>query len=261
MGYPVKYFRTHLAKVNKGGEMARESCLEASDNSSHHLWKWEYPCHIMMNENLNEKLLQQFHQISGLSYWKRMKYAHRLSEEENKEPFKDDYVKQMHKMHKQFIKSMKHGFNPNCSTPFMDHPRNNLYGGQHPFHNNHGQGRILALLNLHEGINQRDLAYLLQIRPQSLGESLTRLEKNGLIERKQNENDKRSFNIYLTELGRQKAEEMAENRHKTAEDMFNVLTVEEKEQLSSIFEKLMSSLECKKDFYEEPENKEPLGED
>jgi|GEM_PF-3665029 len=200
-----------------------------------------------MSENLNEKLIQQLNLVANLSHWKRIKYACKFPENDLGESPRDEYIKKMHKMHKNFFKSMKHGFKPNCTDEQMDY-RGPFPFMHHPMNHDHGQGRILALLNLHEGINQRDLAYLLQIRPQSLGESLIKLEKSNFIERRLNENDKRSFNIYLTELGKQKATEMADKRQKTAEDMFNVLTLEEKEQLLVIFEKLISSLECKKEF-------------
>ena len=64
-----------------------------------------------------------------------------------------------------------------------------------------GQGRVIKLLKIHPKINQKDLSYLLDIRPQSLGELLSKLEKNGYILRTPSENDKRAMIIELTEKG------------------------------------------------------------
>ena len=65
-----------------------------------------------------------------------------------------------------------------------------------------GQGRILTALQKMSGVNQRELAFILDIRPQSLGELLQKLEQNGYITRKIDENDKRSLIVELTEKGK-----------------------------------------------------------
>ena len=64
-----------------------------------------------------------------------------------------------------------------------------------------GQGRVMALLKMRPEISQKELAYLLDIRPQSLGELLAKLERNGYIERSASEEDRRGMNIRLTEAG------------------------------------------------------------
>ena len=65
-----------------------------------------------------------------------------------------------------------------------------------------GQGRILTALKKMSGVNQRELAFILDIRPQSLGELLQKLEQNCYITRKIDENDKRSLIVELTEKGK-----------------------------------------------------------
>lgn len=107
----------------------------------------------------------------------------------------------------------------------------------------HGQARILAALELKDGVSQKDLAFLLGIRPQSLTLALDKLEGDGYIERKQDEADKRARRVYITEAGKQRAAEQAEERASHAEKAFSALTEEEKDQLAAILAKLSAALE------------------
>ena len=65
-----------------------------------------------------------------------------------------------------------------------------------------GRGRILALLQLKDGIATKDMAQILGIRVSSLNEVLAKLEKDGLVERVPSEADKRVMLVNLTESGR-----------------------------------------------------------
>ena len=44
-----------------------------------------------------------------------------------------------------------------------------------------GQGRVLAILKMQPEISQKELLYLLDMRPQSLGELLSKLEKTDTL--------------------------------------------------------------------------------
>ena len=96
---------------------------------------------------------------------------------------------------------------------------------------------------MQEGITQKDLAFLLGIRPQSAGEMLQKLEDHGLVERRKSETDARAIQLFLTEEGRAHAEEIDRMRKVVAEDVFSVLTDEEKEQLAVILDKLQTELD------------------
>lgn len=72
------------------------------------------------------------------------------------------------------------------------------FGGLDP---RQGQGRILSTLRRRHSISQRELGDILDIRPQSLGELLQKLEANGYIERHRSETDKRSLIVELTAKG------------------------------------------------------------
>ena len=65
-----------------------------------------------------------------------------------------------------------------------------------------GQGRILALLKSESGMSQKELAQRLNMRQQSMGEFLVKLEKNGYLTRRPSEEDRRTMIIELTEKGR-----------------------------------------------------------
>ena len=101
-----------------------------------------------------------------------------------------------------------------------------------------GQARVLTMVAMQEGINQKDLAFLLGIRPQTIGEMLRKLEERGLVERRKSEEDARATQVFLTDEGRTRAEEIAERRALAAADMFSVLTDDEKEQLDALLDKL-----------------------
>lgn len=107
----------------------------------------------------------------------------------------------------------------------------------------HAQNRVLATLNMQEGLSQKELAYVLGIRPQSLSETLVQLQQAGLIVRKKNKDDGRVINVYLTDAGRERAKAAAASRRKSAQGAFSTLSDKEKQQLAHILSKLADSLE------------------
>ena len=65
-----------------------------------------------------------------------------------------------------------------------------------------GRGRILTVVNALGEISPGDLAFILQIRLQSMNESLKKLEQAGLLTREPDGTDRRRTRIALTEEGR-----------------------------------------------------------
>ncbi|MTD41675.1 MarR family transcriptional regulator [Erwinia sp. CPCC 100877] len=109
-----------------------------------------------------------------------------------------------------------------------------------PFGNPHrGQGRVLNLLKLKPETTQKELSYLLDMRPQSLGELLSKLEKKGYISREPLESDRRVMVIRLTEAGRAAADTSQEEEA----TLFNVLSEEEQAFLKEVMNKLLDALE------------------
>ena len=103
-----------------------------------------------------------------------------------------------------------------------------------------GQGRILALLKLQDGVSTRDLSFLLGIRVSSLNELLAKLEKSGHICREPAEADKRVILVKLTEMGRE-----APQAAPDIGDVFSCLTYEEMETFGEYLDRIIASLESK----------------
>jgi DNA-binding MarR family transcriptional regulator len=109
-----------------------------------------------------------------------------------------------------------------------------------------GQGRILALLKMQPAMSQKQLAYLLGIRPQSLGELLTKLEQSGYITRTPSAEDRRAMEIQLTAEGAAAA--AADEQHRTqelaADEMFQCLSQEEQEILAGYLDRVIDGLKA-----------------
>ena len=101
-----------------------------------------------------------------------------------------------------------------------------------------GQGRILTALKKMSGVNQRELAFILDIRPQSLGELLQKLEQNGYIKRRPDEEDKRAMIVELTEKGRD-----LKFQRPDYNEILNCLDDVEQENLKSCLNKISARLE------------------
>lgn len=65
-----------------------------------------------------------------------------------------------------------------------------------------GQPKILDYLQKHDGAIQKDIASGCYIEPASLSNILNGMEKNGLIVRKTNAENRRNMNIFMTEKGK-----------------------------------------------------------
>ena len=101
-----------------------------------------------------------------------------------------------------------------------------------------GRGRVLAALRMQSPIPTRELAFLLDIRQQSLNELLKKLEADGLVERRPSEEDRRVMVVHLTQAGRGTPLGGAHA------DYVNVLTDEEAATLARLLDKVIDSLEA-----------------
>lgn len=101
-----------------------------------------------------------------------------------------------------------------------------------------GQGRILAMLKLKDGVSTKDLSTVLGIGVSSLNEMLAKLEKGGYVERRPSEEDKRVMLVTLTQQGRD-----ADQAEDASTSLFSCLTDDEQEQLGAYLDRLIASLE------------------
>ena len=104
-----------------------------------------------------------------------------------------------------------------------------------------GQGRILAVLKLRDGISTKDLSYLLGVRISSLNELLAKLEKNGYVTREPSEQDKRVMLVKLTEKG--KSETQSESSDYA--DIFSCLSDDEKKAFGEYLDRIIDAFHAK----------------
>ena len=109
------------------------------------------------------------------------------------------------------------------------------YGGIDP---RHGQGRILTALGRVNSVTQKELGFILSMRPQSLGELLQKLEANGYISRRRSPKDKRSLIIELTEKG-----EQFQQSRPYYEALFSKMSETERKNLRRSLKKISKKLE------------------
>ncbi|MDR3209461.1 MAG: MarR family transcriptional regulator [Oscillospiraceae bacterium] len=106
-----------------------------------------------------------------------------------------------------------------------------------------GQGRVLSILKLKPEINQTELAYMLGVSKQSLGELLGKLEKGGYVTREPSEQDRRSVIVKLTAEGEAESARMEESREAPADKFFDILTEEEQTVLGGYLTRLLEKLD------------------
>lgn len=107
-----------------------------------------------------------------------------------------------------------------------------------------GQGRVLKLLALNNPVAQKELAYVLGIRSQSLAELLTKMESKGLVSREPNPEDRRTSIVTLTSAGQAAARELKHNADEEL-DPFSTLSDNERSELDTILRKLIAGVEAK----------------
>lgn len=98
--------------------------------------------------------------------------------------------------------------------------------------------RMLRLLAERGDMSQSDFVYLLELRSASVSELLGKLEAQGLVTRRRSETDRRGVTISLTDAGRTALPAPAD-----PDAAFSALTDEERTQLQTMLQKLLSSWE------------------
>ncbi|MGE0211525.1 MAG: MarR family winged helix-turn-helix transcriptional regulator [Parvibaculaceae bacterium] len=65
------------------------------------------------------------------------------------------------------------------------------------------QWQVLAYVGRNEGTNQASLADFMEIEPITLSRHLDRMQASGLVERRQDPSDRRAYQLFLTEPGKE----------------------------------------------------------
>ena len=103
------------------------------------------------------------------------------------------------------------------------------------------QDRVLRMLSKDGDLSQRELTERLGIQPGSASELLGKLERAGLIERREEETDRRTAAVRLTDAGRERSAAANQEREARIRTLFSALSGEEKDTLLSLTEKLYAS--------------------
>lgn len=103
-----------------------------------------------------------------------------------------------------------------------------------------GQGSVLHMLALHSPIAQKELSYLLGIRPQSLGELLGKLEESGQISRHPDPGDRRAQVVEITARGRA----ADSDRPAAPGDPFAVLDPDQQREFVTLLDQVIDGLEA-----------------
>lgn len=100
-----------------------------------------------------------------------------------------------------------------------------------------GQDEILLLIMFDEGLKPSEIAKHLHTSLASISVSLKRLEKQGMLERKDDENDARTSHIYLKEKGRTALKNIHQKLMSYQERIFSDFSDEELELFRSFLDR------------------------
>ena len=103
------------------------------------------------------------------------------------------------------------------------------------------RGRLLIELERNDGLTQRTLAEILNVRPQSLSELVFKLEQDGLVERRMDESDKRAVQVFLSDKGRARLDFIKQERRRFAAEFLAPLSEEERQELADLLCKLIDA--------------------
>lgn len=106
-----------------------------------------------------------------------------------------------------------------------------------------GQVRLLNIIAQNDGLNQKELTKILDVRPATLSELLEKLERSNLIRRTKDEVDKRKMRVFLTPDGLAFLKKF-ENQNDSSEQVFESLSNEEKYSFYNTIKKLCTHFEA-----------------
>lgn len=101
---------------------------------------------------------------------------------------------------------------------------------------------ILAQVSRHDGMNQSDLASLLDVGKAALGRLVDRLEGSGFVERRPDDSDRRVKRVYLTREGAKTIETMKGLSHEMSERMLDGLDAEARHALAESLARVKANL-------------------
>jgi MarR family transcriptional regulator, transcriptional regulator for hemolysin len=104
------------------------------------------------------------------------------------------------------------------------------------------QWRVLARLNIKNGVRQVDLAEALDIEPITLCRMIDRLEDAGLVERRRDEIDRRAWNIFLTDKAKPLLDEVQSLARQLQEDALMGISQEDQRHALEILARVRANI-------------------
>jgi len=101
---------------------------------------------------------------------------------------------------------------------------------------------VLAYLQRSDGVQQKTLAELMDIKPISLGRHIDRLEKEGLVRREDDPHDRRAKRVFLTDLAAPRLSSLQKLGQKVRKQAMQGITAEEEERVKAILMRIKSNL-------------------
>ena len=105
-----------------------------------------------------------------------------------------------------------------------------------------GQPKVLDYLGRHDGSVQKDIAAGCQIDPATLTGLVNRMEEKGLIRRCNEDGNRRSLHVYLTEQGWDKQREVRQTMERQSEAVQAGLSEEQRAQLLDCLYKVCANM-------------------
>ena len=108
-----------------------------------------------------------------------------------------------------------------------------------------GQPKILEYLAQHDGASQKEIAAACYIEAATLTSVLNRMEEKKLVERRMPPGDRRTYHIYLTDLGRTLSGRVEDTFAALENVSFDGVSDEERDTFLRVFETICHNLSTK----------------
>lgn len=123
--------------------------------------------------------------------------------------------------------------------PAMDLLGNHYLGSEYSV----PEARVFFEIYKHSGCNAAHIAKTMNIDKSYLSRIIKNHEKNGYLIRKVSEKDSRVYNLYLTEKGKQKTEDLIQKSNQQIEELIQPLQQSECDRLQEALNMVMNILE------------------
>jgi MarR family transcriptional regulator, transcriptional regulator for hemolysin len=104
------------------------------------------------------------------------------------------------------------------------------------------QWQVLAVLRVHEGVNQAALADTLDLEPITVGRLIDRMEEAGWVERRPDAADRRAHRLYITERARPMMVQLEAMSDELLDEAFSGLSPRERDGLLDLLVRIRGNL-------------------